>query len=105
MNPAGLATVTLSRTAEADVRQRQIYVRIEDGPTHTLLYGNVVTIDVPPGTHRLRANNTLFWKSVSFEVEPEQRVEFVLINRASRVGFGILAILGVSPLILSIERR
>ncbi len=97
--------VTLYRTDERDVRQRQIYARIDDQPNHTLLYGDSVRIEVSAGPHRLKANNTLFWKSLQFDLEPGGHVEFVLINRASRLGFGVLALLGVAPLRLSIERR
>jgi hypothetical protein len=100
-----LARVTLRRTDPRDVAQRQIYARIDGLPTHTLLFGDTVQITVPAGQHALRANNTLFWKSVAFSIAPGQHIEFLLINRASRVGFGVLALLGVAPLMLSIEQR
>ena len=99
------ALVTLVRADERDVQQRQIYARIDDLPNHTLLFGDRVSIPVTPGAHALKANNTLFWKSVPFSIAPGERVEFVLVNRASRIGFGVLALLGVAPLMLVIERR
>jgi hypothetical protein len=101
----GICRVTLSRTDSADVQQRQIYARIDDGPTQTLIFGNSVTLEVPAGDHVLRANNTLFWKRVAFSVAPGQHVEFALINRAGLFGLGFLALLGAAPLSLSIERR
>ncbi|HKV98825.1 MAG TPA: hypothetical protein VJN96_03315 [Vicinamibacterales bacterium] len=99
------ARVTLSRTDRADVQQRQIYARLDDGPSHTLIFGDAITLEIPAGDHRLRANNTLFWKQVAFSLEPGDQIEFVLINRAGLLGFGFLALLGVAPLTLSIERR
>ena len=99
------ASVTLTRADTRDVGHRQIYARIDDGPNSTLLFGDSVRIEITPGSHRLKANNTLFWKSVTFNVESGGHVEFALVNRASRIGFGALALLGVAPLLLSIERR
>lgn len=103
--PDGLARVTLSRTDGADVQQRQIYARLDEGPSQTLMFGDSITLDVPPGEHVLRANNTLFWKRVAFSVAAGQHVQFALINRSGVVGLGLLALLGVAPLTLSIERR
>ena len=102
---AGLSHVTFSRRHPDDVQHRQIYARIDQEPAHTLLFGDVVTVMVAPGEHRLRANNTLFWKSVVFTIEPDQHLEFALVNRAGRLSFGFLALLGAAPMTLSIERR
>ena len=100
-----LARVTLSRTDAADVQQRQVYARLDDGPSHTLLFGDTVTLEIPAGEHVLRANNTLFRKRVTFFLAPGQHVEFALINRAGLLGLGFLALLGAAPLTLSVERR
>jgi hypothetical protein len=104
-SPGPLAHVTLSRTDATDVQHRQIYVRVDDGPSHTLVFGDKVTVDIPPGQHLLRANNTLFWKRVAFSVAAGEAVEFAVINRSGVFGLGLLAMLGVAPLTLSIERR
>jgi hypothetical protein len=97
--------VTISRQHDDDVRQRQVIVRIDGGPTATLMFGQTVTFEVKPGLHVLRANNTLFWKKVRFAVEPGEHLEFVLVNRAGRLTIGFLALMGVAPLYLTIERR
>ena len=97
--------VTLSRTDGRDVQHRQIYARIDGGASHTLLFGDVVTVELTPGTHRLQANNTLFWKRVTFTLEPGQHVEFSLVNGSGKLAFGFLALLGAAPLTLSIEER
>jgi len=101
----GGGRVTLSRTDRADVQHRQIYAQLDDGRSHTLVFGDTVTLELPAGEHVLRANNTLFWKRVPFVLEPDQHVEFALINRSGLFGFGFLAVFGVAPLRLSIERR
>jgi hypothetical protein len=99
------SSVTISRQHPADARQRQVLARLDNGPTATLMFGGSVTHDVQPGAHILRVNNTLFWKTVRFTVEPGERLEFVVVNRASRITFGFLAGLGLAPLYMTIEKR
>jgi hypothetical protein len=65
--------VTLSRTDATDVGQRQIFARVDDAPTHVLLFGDSHTQDVVPGVHQLRANNTLFWTRVEPRSSPASR--------------------------------
>lgn len=97
--------VTISREHAQDAQQRQVLVRIDDGGTSTLMFGDRITVEVTPGSHVLRANNTLFWKRVPFTIEPGEHLEFTLINRAGRLTLGFLAVIGVAPLYLDIERR
>lgn len=99
------ALVTISRDHANDSQQRQVIARIDDSPSATLVYGDRVTVEVPPGSHVLRANNTLFWKRARFTIEAGEHLEFVLINRAGRMTLGLLAVMGVAPLFLDIERR
>ena len=88
-----------------DVQQRQVIVSVDDGPKATLLYGDSASWNVSPGSHVLKANNTLVWKKVPFAAEPGERVEFLVANRASRFTLGFLTLMGVAPLYLTIERR
>jgi hypothetical protein len=97
--------VTVSRQDTRDVRLRQVVARIDGRPPTTLLFGEAFTQEVSPGSHRLRAHNTLVWKKVDFRIEPGEHLEFVLINRSGSLTLGFLALLGVGPLYLSIERR
>jgi len=97
--------VTVSRSHPTDVKLRQVVVRLDDWAKTTLLYGDSITVEVPPGTHRLRAHNTLIWRTVKFTVEPGEHLEFVVINRAPAWAYAMLSLLGAAPLFLSIERR
>ncbi len=99
------AHVTVARTADTDVRQRQVIVSVDHGPKRTLVFGESVTFDVPPGEHTLKANNTLVWKSMPFTTIAGERVQFVISNCASRFALGFLSLLGVAPLYLTIEKR
>lgn len=97
--------VTITREHAEDSRQRQVLVRIDQGPTSALMFGDRITVEVTPGSHLLRANNTLFWKRVPFTIEPGEHLEFTMINRAGRLTLGFLAVMGVAPLYLDIGRR
>lgn len=97
--------VTLARTDDRDGRQRQVLARIDGGPTTTLMYGDRHEVTLEPGAHLLKVNNTLVWKRVPFEVSPGEHVEFLLINRPGRFTLSFLALLGVAPLYLEVERR
>ena len=97
--------VTISRNHPTDVRQRQVVARLDSGTKATLFYGDSITLEVAPGTHRLRAHNTLVWRTVKFTVEPGEHLEFILINKGPAWTYAMLALLGAAPLFLSIERR
>ena len=97
--------VTVSRTHETDVRQRQVIARIDSRPKTTMYFGDSFTQEVSPGTHVLRVHNTLVWKTIEFRVEPGEHLEFVIANYAGKITLGFLALLGVAPLYLSVEQR
>ena len=97
--------VTVARTHPSDFRQRQVIVRIDDGPPTTLLYGQQFTIELQPGAHSLRAHNTLFRKRMPFHLEPGEHLEFLIINTGRLWTYSMVAILGSAPLFLRIIKR
>jgi hypothetical protein len=99
------AVVTVSRTHRTDAQQRQVLVRFDDGPTDTLMFGDERTREISAGQHVLHANNTLVWKRLAFAVEAGEHADFEIINRPGRLTLGFLALLGVAPLYLSIEKK
>lgn len=105
MAEPGRATLTVERKDEKDVRDRQVVVSIDGEPLATLLYGQQATRDVPPGPHRLKAHNTLFWKNIDVDLQPGEHARFVVINRAGTGTFSLLGMLGVGPLYLTFERQ
>jgi hypothetical protein len=98
------ARVTISRTNPDDVAQRQVIVSIDGQKKGTLMFGDSVTVEIPPGPHRLRAYNTLVWKNVSFDAKPREHIQFLITNRTSRMTLGFLALMGVAPLYVTIDR-
>ena len=79
---APVARITISRRDPKDVRDRQIVVSLDGEKFATLLFGDVATRKVPPGAHSLRAHNTLFWKTIHVDLQPNDDVHFIVVNRA-----------------------
>lgn len=99
------ARITISRRDSKDVRDRQIVVSLDGQRLATLLFGGEVTRDVTPGEHRLRAHNTLFWKTIDVSLAPGEHARFTTVNRAGMGTFSLLGLLGVGPLYLTFERQ
>jgi hypothetical protein len=97
--------VTVSRKDETDARMRQVLVTVDEHPSRTLMFGDAFTLELEPGAHLLKANNTLFWKRVPFALEPGEHLEFVAINQPGRMALGFLTLMGVAPLYLKLEKR
>ena len=60
------ASVTVTRTSQADFSSRQLIVWIDGERVATLLWGDSITCDLEPGAHRVRVSNTLVWKTAEF---------------------------------------
>ena len=96
--------VTIERTSERDVQHRQIILSIDDQPFATLMFGKSETKPISPGHHRLKAYNTLVWKTVEFDVAEGEHARFQVINRPGRWTYPLVALLGVGPIYLTIEQ-
>jgi hypothetical protein len=97
-------TITLTRREESDIKQREIFVSLDGQRLATLLFGETLTREIPPGPHRIRAHNTLVWKTIDFEAAAGERLTFRLINRPGWGTYAMLALLGTGPLYLTFER-
>ena len=98
------ARITVARKDAKDVRDRQIVVSVDGEPLGTLLFGEEVSREVEPGEHRLRAHNTLFWKTLTVTLAPGEHARFSTVNRAGMGTFSLLGLLGVGPLYMTFER-
>ena len=97
--------LTVDRTSESDVQHRQIIVSLDDQPFATLLFGKSETKPIAPGRHRLKAYNTLVWKTVEFDLAEGKHARFQVINRPGKWTYPMVALLGVGPIYLTIERE
>lgn len=100
----GDAVITISRQSPDDVGFREIFVSVDGTPIGILKHGDAITQEVAAGTHRLRAHNTLFWKTHDVAIRPGEHVHFTAINRAGFGTFGMLFVIGAMPVYLTFER-
>jgi hypothetical protein len=98
------ATLSVYRTAPGDIGDRQVIVSLDGKALATLLFGQHVTVPIEPGPHRLRANNTLVWKTIAFEAAGGEHVRFQVTNRAAGGTMWMVGLLGVGLLLLRVER-
>ena len=98
------ARLTVERRTAEDVGTRQLVLSLDGEPFATLLFGERVTREIQPGHHRLRAHNTLVWKTVEFDISPGEHAQFKIANRAGFGSMALVALLGVGPLYVTIER-
>ena len=101
----GTATVTVTRQSREDVQQRQIYVSVDGRRFAELLYGQTFTGQVPAGPHRMRANNTLVWKTIDCDLRPGDHARFRVVNRPGFGTYALLSLLGTGPIYLTFERE
>ena len=95
--------LTIHRTSPDDVRDRQVIMSLDGKRLTQLFYGQTFTCDIDPGSHRLRANNTLVWKTVEFIAPAGTHVHFTCINRAPAGMTYMLAVFGVAPLFVTLR--
>ena len=95
--------LTIHRTSDQDVKERQVILSLDSKRITELLYGQTFTCEIPPGVHRLRAYNTLVWKTVEFLAPAGAHVHFTCINYAPRGMIYVLGIFGVGPLLVALK--
>lgn len=100
----GPTLLSIERTSHDDIKDRQVIFSLDGEKIGTLLFGQRLTREIPPGRHRLRANNTLVWKTVEFDAAPGAHVRFQCINRAPASLYFMLFLFGVAPLYVTLER-
>jgi hypothetical protein len=67
-----VACITVSRRSSSDAGVREIFVLVDGESIAVLKHGEAITHELPAGPHRIRAHNTLFWKTplgLTFERE------------------------------------
>lgn len=100
-----VACITVSRRSSSDAGVREIFVLVDGESIAVLKHGEAITHELPAGPHRIRAHNTLFWKTHDVVLQPGEHARFTAINRAGWAAFGFLMVLGATPLGLTFERE
>jgi hypothetical protein len=103
--PAEPARITICRESQEDAGYREVFVSIDGESVAIMQFGETCTFEVKPGPHRIRAHNTLFWKTHHLVLRPGEHAKFIAINRTGTISFGLLFMLGAFPLYLTFERE
>jgi hypothetical protein len=103
--PAEPARITVCRQSPEDAGFREVFVSIDGESVAIVEYGQTYTFEVKPGPHKIRAHNTLFWKTHQIVLRPGEHAKFVAINKTGTISFGLLFMLGAFPLYLTFERE
>ena len=98
------ASVTTTRTSDADVKTRQLIVWIDGQKVATLLWGDSVKRDLEPGPHVLHVSNTLVWKTAKFTLRPGEQAFFEAVNRMGPGSVMMTMFLGAGPLYVTLKR-
>jgi hypothetical protein len=103
------STITIRRQSKDDCGYREIFLSVDDEFIGYLSHGDTITREIAPGTHRLKAHNTLFRKQVDVTLQVGENAAFATANRE---GFGtysiwafLIGFLGAGPLYLTLERE
>ena len=100
------ATITIRRQSKHDVGYRDIYIAVDDKQAGILHAGEQLSIEVKPGSHRIKAHNTLFRKHLDVTLAPGEHATFSVINKAGFGTYSVLAFfMGGGPLYLTLERE
>ncbi len=103
--PAEPARITICRQSQEDAGFREVFVSIDGESVAIMQFGETCTFEVKPGPHRVRAHNTLFWKTHHIVLRPGEHAKFIAINKTGTISFGLLFMLGAFPLYLTFERE
>ena len=101
----GDARITIRRTSPEDAGFREVFVSLDGEQIAILRHGESFTLEVAPGPHRLRAHNTLFWKTYDLVLKPGEHARFTAINKSGWGTFSLLFLLGAMPVYLTFERE
>lgn len=103
--PAVQATITIRRTSNEDVQQRQIIVKLDGETVGELFYGDTISVPASAGHHKLKVDNTWNWKTVDLDVAAGDHLKFQTINRAGSFTWFLVSLFGAGPIYMSIERE
>ncbi|HEX8174224.1 MAG TPA: hypothetical protein VF543_03785 [Pyrinomonadaceae bacterium] len=99
--PKGQLRVT--HKDEGDYMARGIKLRLDGRDLTLLKSGKAIVVEVEPGRHRLRIDNTFYPKTLEFDVQAGEQVHYRIWNKR---GFGswMVEVLGAGPMYLAIEK-
>lgn len=97
------ATLTVRRNANDDVQDRLVTLWVDEERWDVLRYGRTLSRELPPGRHRLRANNTLVNTTFEFDAAPGEHVRLRCSNAFAKGGALLMLLVGWAGLRVRIE--
>lgn len=98
------AQLTVTRHGASDFQDRQVYLFVDEEPCGKVRYGQVVTREIAPGRHRIRAFNTLFSHTIEVNAVPGEHVRLHCTNGMPAGGWLMMMFLHVAALRPRLER-
>jgi len=99
----GTAHITVYRNSPQDTQTRQIKIYLDEQNQGELMYGDSMTLDIAPGAHVLRVDNTWNRQDLALEVRPGDDLQFVTKSSAGKFVWFLLGFFGAGPMRVSIE--
>jgi len=99
------AQLTITRNQKTDFQDRQVFLWLDDEPLGKIRFGRLLTLDITPGPHRVRAFNTLVSDTIQFTATPGEHVRLRCTNGMPTVGWLLMIILHVTALSVRLERE
>ena len=99
------AQLSVVRNGKSDFQDRQVYLFVDDEPWGKVKYGKVVSREIAPGHHRVRAFNTLFSHTIEINAVPGEHVRLRCTNGMPTAGWLMMIFLHVTCLSVRLERR
>jgi hypothetical protein len=102
---ANQAHLTITRNAQHDFQDRQVYLFVDAEPWGKVRYGHAVSGDIAPGRHLVRAFNTLFSHTIEVQAVAGEHVRLRCTNAMPRAGWLMMIFLHVTALRVRLERE
>ena len=94
----------VQRNSEADLKMRDLLVRIDDAPAFNLNFGQTKELEIEAGEHTLFATNRLYSKTETFEIQSGATIAFEVANIPTGCLSLILMSVGMSLYRVTVQR-
>jgi hypothetical protein len=101
--PSSSAMITVVRNSSDDTETRQIIVFLDGKNQGELMFGDSMTLQVTPGSHLLRVDNTWNRKDLQVEIRAGEQLQFGTKSTASQLSKFLLGFIGFGPYQVSLE--
>lgn len=99
------AQLVIARDHPEDIQDRPVYLWVDGEKWDSVLrYGKAFTRGLAPGRHVVKAHNTLFGHTVTFDAAPGETIRFRCENGLTGGGMLMVLMMGVAYLRVRLTR-